>query len=79
VKNYKRWANDSKAIVFAPNLRSAEEVLQEFASEGLPAITIHGSAGLVERRNALKWYKETSGAILINVGLFTTGFDEPSI
>ena len=79
VTNYKRWANDSKAIVFAPNLRSAEEVLQEFRSEGLPALALSGLAGLQERRNALKWYKETAGAILINVGLFTTGFDEPSI
>ena len=79
VTNYKRWANDSKAIVFASNLRSAEEVLQEFTSAGLPAIAINGLAGLQERRNALKWYKETAGAILVNVGLFTTGFDEPSI
>jgi superfamily II DNA or RNA helicase len=79
VTNYKRWANESKAIVFAPNLRSAAEVLREFESEGLTALSLDGSAGLVERRNALKWYKETPSAILINVGLFTTGFDEPSI
>jgi superfamily II DNA or RNA helicase len=79
VTNYKRWANESKAIVFAPNLQSAAEVLHEFKSADLPALALDGSAGLVERRNALKWYKETNGAILINVGLFTTGFDEPSI
>lgn len=79
VSNYKRWANESKAIVFAPNLRSSAEVLQEFTSAGVPALALDGSAGLVERRNALKWYKETPGAVLINVGLFTTGFDEPSI
>jgi superfamily II DNA or RNA helicase len=79
VTNYNRWAKGSKAILFAPNLASAEEVWQEFTSAGLPTIALNGSAGLVERRNALKWYKETAGAILINVGLFTTGFDEPSI
>ena len=79
VTNYNRWAKGSKAILFAPNLASAEEVLQEFKSAGLPALSLSGAAGLQERRNALKWYKETAGAILVNVGLFTTGFDEPSI
>ena len=79
VANYNKWAKDSKAIVFAANLKSAAEVTAEFKRAGAPVISLDGSAGREERRNALKWYKETNGAILINVGLFTTGFDEPSI
>lgn len=79
VTNYKRWSPGRKALVFAPNLKSAAEVLQEFTSAGLAALSLDGSAGLQERRSALKWYKETAGAILVNVGLFTTGFDEPTI
>ncbi len=79
VQNYQRWTPGTKAIAFAPNLKSAEELRQEFDNAGFPTISLNALASLVERRNALKWYKETNGAILINVGLFTTGFDEPSI
>jgi superfamily II DNA or RNA helicase len=32
-----------------------------------------------ERRNTLNWFANTPSAILNNVGLFTTGFDEPTI
>ena len=79
VQNYQRWTPNTKAIAFAPNLKSAAELHAEFEKAGHPVISLDGSAGLVERRNALKWYKETPAAVLINVGLFTTGFDEPSI
>ena len=79
VANYDKWAKDSKAIVFAANLKSAAEVCAEFDKAGKPVISLDGSAERVVRRNALKWYKETQNAVLINVGLFTTGFDEPSI
>ena len=79
VANYDKWAKDSKAIVFAANLKSAAEVTAEFEKAGKPTISLNGSAGREERRNALKWYKETPNAVLINVGLFTTGFDEPTI
>ena len=79
VKNYNRWTPNSKAIVFAPNIRSSVEILEEFERAHIPAIALNGSASREVRRNALKWYKDTKNAVLINVGLFTTGFDEPGI
>lgn len=79
VDNYRKHCNNTKAIVFAPNLASADKVLHEFLKSGYPAMSLDASATREERRNGLKWYKETAGAILVNVGLFTTGFDEPSI
>jgi superfamily II DNA or RNA helicase len=79
VQNYQRWTPGTKAIAFAPNLKSAEELRLEFDTAGHPTISLNALASREERRNALKWYKETPAAVLINVGLFTTGFDEPSI
>lgn len=79
VHNYNRWTPNSKAIAFAPNIKSALELKQEFDSANIPTIFLDGSAGRVERQNALKAYKETARAVFINVGLFTTGFDEPTI
>lgn len=32
-----------------------------------------------ERKDVLRWFKETKGAILVNASILTTGFDEPSI
>ncbi|WP_091608823.1 DEAD/DEAH box helicase [Maribacter dokdonensis] len=32
-----------------------------------------------ERASVLRWFKNTPGAILSNVGILTTGFDEPTV
>ena len=79
IENYILHAEGSKAIVFAPNLASANVILNELKAHDFPAMLLDGSATREERRNGLKWYKETPGAFMVNVGLFTTGFDEPSI
>jgi superfamily II DNA or RNA helicase len=79
VDNYKKHANGTKALLFAPNLASADEVLQEIQKAGYQAKSLDASASREERRNTLKWYKETPGSFLVNVGLFTTGFDEPTV
>lgn len=79
VENYNKHTKGTKALLFAPNLSSADEVLQELKKSGLQAKSLDASASREERQNVLKWYKETPGAILVNVGLFTTGFDEPTV
>ena len=32
-----------------------------------------------DRKDILKWFKETPGAVLTSVGILTTGFDEPTV
>lgn len=75
---YKRLAFGKKTLVFASNVKSCLEVQQEFTAHGITTMLLNALSSPVERRNVLKWYKEIPDAVLLNVGLFTTGFDEPS-
>jgi superfamily II DNA or RNA helicase len=75
---YKRLVFGKKTLVFASNVKSCLEVQQEFTSHGIHTMLLNALSSPVERRNVLKWYKVTPNAVLCNVGLFTTGFDEPS-
>jgi superfamily II DNA or RNA helicase len=78
LKNYKRLANGKKTLIFCTNIASSIELCAEFKAHGVPIMHVDASTNPVERRNALNWYKVTPNAVLSNVGLFTTGFDEPS-
>lgn len=77
-KEYLNHAKGKKAILFASNIESSKEVCAELQAYGIPTMHIDASCKPIERRNALDWYKVTPEAVLCNVGLFTTGFDEPS-
>lgn len=77
-KEYLKHAKGKKTLVFAANIESSKEVCAELQACGIPTMHMDASSVPVERRNVLNWYKVTPDAVLCNVGLFTTGFDEPS-
>ena len=77
-KEYIKHAKGKKAILFASNIASSKEVCAELQAQGIPTMHIDASCEPSERRNILKWYKETPNAVLCNVGILTTGFDEPT-
>ena len=77
-KEYLNHAKGKKALLFASNIASSKEVCAELQAQGIPTMHIDASCEPSERRNVLKWYKETPNAVLCNVGILTTGFDEPT-
>ena len=79
VENYNRITPNSKAIAFCPNIKSSKELCQSLNESGLNAKYLHGDTHPIERKEILKWFKNTSNAIVCNVGVLTTGFDEPTI
>ena len=77
IENYNRIAPGKKALLFASNIESSVEMCEKLQAAGLPAKHLDGNARAFERTKTLAWYRNTPGAILCNVGLFTTGFDAP--
>lgn len=77
-QQYIKYAKGKKAILFASNIASSKEVCAELQAYGIPTMHIDASCEPLVRRNVLKWYKETPDAVLCNVGILTTGFDEPT-
>jgi superfamily II DNA or RNA helicase len=68
-----------KTIVFNVNLNHNSAVYDAFKKEGLNVFSVTGETPLNERRKILKDFKNSSDGIMCNVGVLTTGFDEPSV
>lgn len=77
--NYQRLTPGKKAIVFAPNVESSIELVESFNNKNLSSKHVDCYMNDLERKNVLKWFEDTPGAILSNYGILTTGFDCPSI
>jgi superfamily II DNA or RNA helicase len=74
---YQQHAEGSKAMVFNCNVEHSKLVTEAFLSAGYDCR--HVDANSENRKAIFKWFKETPGAILCNVGIATTGFDEPTV
>jgi len=78
-ENYQRLTPNKKGIIFAPNVKSSMKIVDIFKAKGLPIKHIDGNTPDKERKQILNWYKNTHNALISNVGILTTGFDEVSI
>jgi superfamily II DNA or RNA helicase len=79
VYNYEKLTPNKKAILFASNIESSQQVCNEFVNSGYNAKHIDSNMNTSEREDILTWYDKTSDAILCNCGIATTGFDQPDI
>lgn len=81
VENYRIHALGKKTLIFCVNIEHAKNTAQSFVDAGFLSTRYIVSEGItpLERKKMLKWYSETPNAILVNCGILTTGFDEPSI
>lgn len=79
IQNYKTICPDTKSIAFCPNVKSSEKLRDELIEADLNARHLDATMSKKDRVKILEWFKNTSDAILCNVGILTTGFDEPTI
>lgn len=77
VEQYEKYMRGTKAIVFNCNIQHSKLVANAFIDHGYQVRHLDGNSS--DRAEILKWFKVTPGAILCNVDIATTGFDEPSV
>jgi superfamily II DNA or RNA helicase len=78
-ENYQRLTPNKKTIIFAPNVKASKNLVNKFIQKGLPIKHVDGTTPEKERKEILKWFKETPNALISNVGILTAGFDENTI
>ena len=80
VKNYKAHCLGLKTMIFNASIKQADKVYERFIDEGIENVRcFHTHSVGVNRKELVNWFKTTPGAILINVSVFTTGFDATSV
>ena len=82
VTNYEKFALGKKTIIFTASTKDNLSLLDDFKERDYENVRIFDSVNKEvsgSRSAVLKWFENTPDAILINTGVFTTGFDEPTI
>lgn len=79
IEAYWKKLSGQKTLIFNVNINHNEAVYLAFKKEGLNVYQITGETPDWERKEVLKRFKTESDAIICNVGVLTTGFDEPSV
>jgi superfamily II DNA or RNA helicase len=77
--NYMRICQGRKAIIFAPNVESSKELVEDWAEKGLSIKHVDCYMTDADRKNTIEWFYNTQSAIISNYGILTTGFDVPDI
>lgn len=76
IKTYKEIAFGLKTIIFNPNTLVNKLLFDAMISDGIKNVKMYDSNNQAENRHDLvEWFRNTPDAILLNVQVFTTGFD----
>lgn len=79
IKAYQKYSLDKKALIFNVNINHNNTVYSAFRNAGYNVYAIDGETPSGLRKEILHKFKTEDDAILCNVGVLTTGFDEPSV
>ena len=78
VDHYKRLAHGKQAITFCVNIEHAKHVAQQFNDAGINSAALSSKTPLAMRQRKLGEFKRGLITNLINVDLFSEGFDVPA-
>ena len=79
VAAYNNLVPGSKAIVFCAGVKHAHNVAASFTQSGIATEVILGDTQEDIRKDILQRFKENTLSVIVNVGVLTEGFDEPSV
>jgi len=77
VEVYKKIAINTKTLVFNCSVSHSLLVTEAFIKAGFDCKHLDGESS--DRNEVLNWFANTSNAILCNVFITTTGFDQPDV
>lgn len=78
-ESYKRFADGRKGIIYAINKLHAVKIAELYSSHGINAVAIDCDTPKEERQNLIELFKDGRIKVLVNVEIFTEGFDCPDI
>jgi len=79
IEAYSKLAPGKKTLVFNCNVEHSILVNAALVKAGLNARHMDGEMQPAQRKEILDWFNDTPDAILCNIGIATTGFDQPDV
>lgn len=79
VRHWKEKAGNRKTIVFCSTIQHSKDVVAAFVEVGIKAERIDGTTPKQKRAALLKAFQKDYIQVIVNVGVLTEGFDEPTV
>ena len=76
---YEEVALGKKTLIFNAGIETSIRFKESFEKLDYNIKHLDSTFSDKDRKDILKWFKETPNAILTSVGILTTGFDEPTV
>ena len=76
---YEEKSKGKKTLIFNNGINTSWYVYEMFREAEYPVRHLDNTHSNKDRKEILKWFKNTPDAILSSVSILTTGFDEPSV
>lgn len=75
VQSYKKYADGTRAIYFAPSIKLSKQYAQAFCDAGIPAVHIDADSSDWERKSAAIKMADGEIKVITNMGIATMGYD----
>ena len=78
-QSLEEFGKDRKGIVYAINISHAQKITKLYQDHGVKAIAIDSKTPAVERQQDIEAFKKGDIQVLVNVDIFSEGFDCPDV
>ena len=78
-RSLEEFGKDRKGIVYAINISHAQKITKLYQEHGVKAIAIDSKTPAMERQQDIEAFKNGDIQVLVNVDIFSEGFDCPDV
>ena len=78
-QSLEEYGKDRKGIVYAINISHAQKITKLYQENGVKAIAIDSKTPAAERQQDIEAFKKGDIQVLVNVDIFSEGFDCPDV
>lgn len=78
-RSLEEYGKDRKGIVYAINISHAQKITKLYQENGVKAIAIDSKTPAAERQQDIEAFKKGDIQVLVNVDIFSEGFDCPEV
>ena len=78
-QSFEEYGKDRKGIVYAINISHAKKIMELYQEHGIKAVAIDSKTPAMERQQDIEAFKKGDIQVLVNVDIFSEGFDCPDV
>ena len=78
-RSFDEYGKDRKGIVYAINISHAKKIVELYQEHGIKAVAIDSKTPAAERQADIEAFKKGDIQVLVNVDIFSEGFDCPDV